>query len=148
MTWVHYLLSINRCSRTTHLFWINNTFWLLVHHILVLLLLKSSFIKLPIFMWLLLLLWSTSICLAPSRTRSLSELILIMHPIVYLIHIHLLNILSHRLLLLWHLLTSLIVSSIRTNIISNWPVNVSLGIALNDVLLTLIVADYLLIWIR
>jgi hypothetical protein len=73
-------------------------------------------------MRLLLLLRSTSICLDPLRTRALRELILIMHPII--IHIHLLDILRHVLLLLWHWLGSLIVTSIWTNIISNWPVDI------------------------
>lgn len=145
MTRVYYLLSITRGSRTDHLFWIDNSFLLIVHHILILLLLKSSLFKLTIFMRFLLLLWPTSICLNTSRTRTLSELILIMHPIIKLIHIHLLNVLRHSLLLLWHLLSSLIVSSIRSNIISNWPVNISLRITLIDVLLTLTVANYLLI---
>lgn len=119
MTRVYYLLSISRSTRTDHLFRINNTFLLLiVHYILLLLLRKSSFIKLGIFMRLLLLLRSTSIRLNLLRTRSLRELILIMHPII----IHLLNILRHVLLLLRHRLISLIATSIRTNIISNWPV--------------------------
>ena len=119
MTRVYYLLSISRSTRTDHLFRINNTFLLLiVHYILLLLLRKSSFIKLGIFMRLLLLLRSTSIRLNLLRTRSLRELILIMHPII----IYLLNILRHVLLLLRHRLISLIATSIRTNIISNWPV--------------------------
>ncbi len=120
MTRVYYLLRIRWSSRTCHLFRINNTFLLIVHHILLLLLLKSSFIKLSIFMRLLLLLRSTSICLHTLRTRYLRELILIMHPII----IHLLNILRYVLLLLWNWLRPLIVSSIRANIISNWPVDV------------------------
>ncbi len=120
MTRVYYLLRIRWSSRTCHLFRINNTFLLIVHHILLLLLLKSSFIKLSIFMRLLLLLRSTSICLHTLRTRYLRELILIMHPII----IHLLNILRYVLLLLKNWLRPLIVSSIRANIISNWPVDV------------------------
>ena len=143
MTRVYYLLSIRRPSRTDHLFRINNTFLLLiVHHVLLLLLWKSSFIKLPIFMRLLLLLRSTSISLNSLQTRALRKLILIMHPII--IDIHLLNILRYVLLLLWHRLISLIVTSIRTNIISNWPVDI--WIILIDILLALTVN--LLIQIR
>jgi hypothetical protein len=143
LTRVHYLLRISRSLRTDHLFRIDNTlFLLIVHHILLLLLLKCSFIKLAIFMRLLLLLRPTSICLDPLRSRTLRELILIMHPII--IHIHLLNILRHVLLLLWHGLTTLIVTSIRTNIISSWSVDI--WIILINILLPL--AVNLLIQIR
>lgn len=93
-------------------------------------------------MRLLLLLRSTSISLNSLQTRALRKLILIMHPII--IDIHLLNILRYVLLLLRHRLISLIVTSIRTNIISNWPVDI--WIILIDILLALTVN--LLIQIR
>ena len=139
MTWVH-LLRIWRSSRTDHLFRINNTFLLIVHHILLLLLWKSSFIKLTILMRFLLLLRSTSIWLTSLRTRTLRELILILNPVI----IHLLNILRDVLLLLRHRLSSLIVPSIGTNIISNWPAHI--WINLIDVLLALIVNLLIKIW--